>query len=120
MLDEVLRQRVDQFGVARRVGDAHVVHRLNEATAHKMGPDAIADGPGEEGVVRCDAIQSTSFWRGSSSSLIFNGGAVEAARLHQLAGRRIVHIAVGPHEDGRLLRNLAASCGPSAPKNACN
>ena len=49
--DEVLRQRVEQFVVARRVRVAEVVHRIDDALAHQVEPDAVDDRLGEERVV---------------------------------------------------------------------
>ena len=47
---EVLRQRVEQFVVARRVRVAEVVHRIDDALAHQVEPDAVDDRLGEERV----------------------------------------------------------------------
>ena len=45
-------QGVEQLGVARRVGRAHVVERLDQAAAHRVAPEAVDDVAGEERVVR--------------------------------------------------------------------
>ncbi len=54
VVHQVLGQGVEQFGVGRRVGDAHVVERIDDAPAEEVGPVAIGDGPGEERVLRVD------------------------------------------------------------------
>ena len=55
----------EQLGVARRVGQPHVVQRLDHSPAEEVGPVAVDQGVGEEGCPG-SAIQSTSFWRGGS------------------------------------------------------
>ena len=39
-------------GLRRRIGDAHVVERIDDAPAEEVGPVAVGDGPGEERVLR--------------------------------------------------------------------
>ena len=44
---EVVGQGVEQGRVARRVGGAEVVHRIDDPSAHQVGPDAVDDDFGE-------------------------------------------------------------------------
>ena len=50
--DEMARQGVEQLGMNRRVGPAHVVGRIDQSLAEELGPDPVGRGPGEVGVVR--------------------------------------------------------------------
>ena len=50
--DELLGQRLEQFRVAGGVLVAEVVHRVDEAAAQELRPDAVGDRPGEVRVVR--------------------------------------------------------------------
>src|SRR5262245_61650317 len=52
MGDELLCERIEQLGVRRWVGRAHVVQRIDDSPAEEMGPVAIGDGPAEERVFR--------------------------------------------------------------------
>ena len=54
VVDQVLGQGVEQLGVRRRVGDAHVVQRIDDAAAEEVRPVAVGHGPGEERVLRVD------------------------------------------------------------------
>ena len=57
-VDEVLRQRVEQFGIGRRVGFPHVVFRFDDAPAEEVLPIAVDQSLGEERVSFGSAIQS--------------------------------------------------------------
>ena len=52
LLDEVVGQGVEQLGVGRRIGQREVVHRVDDADAEVVAPDAIGEAAGEERVVR--------------------------------------------------------------------
>jgi hypothetical protein len=51
LLNEMVRQCVEEFGVRGRVGIAHVVLRFDEAAVEKVFPIAVGEGFGEERVV---------------------------------------------------------------------
>src|SRR5262249_3991630 len=48
--DEVPCQGVEKFGVAWRIGDAEIVHRIDEAPAQELRPVAVHHGAGELGL----------------------------------------------------------------------
>ena len=58
--DEVLGQGVEQFGVGRRVGGAHVVHRLDQAAAEEVRPQRGWPGCGRRTGCPAAVIQSAS------------------------------------------------------------
>ena len=49
--DEVLGQRVEQFGIARRIRAASVVDRVDDAASQKVGPHPIGHRAGKERIV---------------------------------------------------------------------
>ena len=51
VLDEVLRQRIEQGRVDRRVCVADVVHRLDDPAVEEVAPEAIHEAAGEEAIV---------------------------------------------------------------------
>ena len=51
MVDEVLGHRVEQGRIARRIGGADVVHRLDDPSPKEVAPDTIGRGLGEEWIV---------------------------------------------------------------------
>src|SRR4051812_29126678 len=52
MLHEIARQRVEQFGIARRVGWPEIVDRINDPATEQMKPNSISLRPGELRVAR--------------------------------------------------------------------
>src|SRR5262249_12605234 len=50
--DELTRQLIEQFGMARGVFVVEVVHRVHYADAEEVPPEAVDGGAGEVGVVR--------------------------------------------------------------------
>ena len=51
VLDEVLRQGVEQFGIDGGIGVAEIIDRIDDSASQEMLPDAIDLGAGEEGIV---------------------------------------------------------------------
>ncbi len=51
VVDEMPRQGVEQLGMDRRVGAAHVVGRVDQSLAEELRPDPVGRGPGEVGIV---------------------------------------------------------------------
>ena len=52
LVHQVLRQGVEELGVARRVGGADVVHRFDQAAAQEVRPRTVGQVAGEPRVVR--------------------------------------------------------------------
>ena len=112
LVGEVLRQRIEQFVVARRVRVAEVVDRIDDALAHQVEPDAVGDRLREERVLgRGQPV-------GEHAAAVLAGlhlGVADAhvARLHRLAGARLSDLARACEEDhlrgvGRRGRGLRA------------
>ncbi len=53
-IDQILGQGIEQFRIRGRVGDAHVIERIDDALAEEVGPVAIGDGPREKGILGID------------------------------------------------------------------
>ena len=90
-LDEVVGQGVQQRRVARRVGGAHVVDRLDQAAAEQVGDVAVDDVAGEEAVVRRGQPVGQ---RLPAVARLGDRLAVQRRRLHDLAGARVADLAV--------------------------
>ena len=54
VLHELRRERVEQFRIARRIAGADVVHRIDDAAAEEVAPDAVRHRLGEERILRRD------------------------------------------------------------------
>ena len=50
--DEMLGQGVEQFGVDRRIGPAHVVGRIDQSLAEELSPDPVGHRAREVRVIR--------------------------------------------------------------------
>ena len=119
MLAEVVGQGVEQRAVARRVGGAQVVHRLDQPAAHQVGPDAIDDHPGEVRVVGGGHPVGQRLARVGVGSSLDRGRAEQRPRRQDLAGERMLHLARLRREDDLLAardrrreaRPLAADAG---------
>ena len=68
-LDEVPGQGVEQLRVGRRVGQREVVHRIDDADAEIVAPDAVGEGCGRRTGCPAARIQSNRAWRGSLPAL---------------------------------------------------
>ena len=94
VVDDVLRGRSQQFFVAGRVGDPHVIDRHDEAHAEVVGPDAIGDRPREVRVVgRGHPLGQFQ----AAVGFVFKGDgvAVERRRRLRLAGPGLDEFTVG-------------------------
>ncbi len=52
VLGQLLGQFADEFGIGRRIRNAHIVHRLDDANAVEMRPDDVRDVASEERIAR--------------------------------------------------------------------
>ena len=52
ILNEKFRQGVEQGRIGRRIGQAEIIHRIHEATAHEVGPKTVHLDAGKEGMLR--------------------------------------------------------------------
>ena len=52
ILRQVLRQRIQQFRVRRRVAYPHVIHRLDDSAPEKLRPNNIGEMPREPRIIR--------------------------------------------------------------------
>ena len=93
VLGEVLGQRVEQRVVGRRVGLAEVVVRIDDAAAHQVRPDAVGLGAGEERVLRIGDPVGQRRAGGRPSPPSFERRAAQEARLQDLAGDGMLHLA---------------------------
>ena len=106
--DEMPRQGVEQLGMDRRVGPAHVVGRVDQALAEELRPDPVGRGPGEIGVIgRRHPV-------GQGLARIFVGGdlhglAVEQPRLDRLLGPQMNDLALGIDRDRCATHHRAAA-----------
>ena len=110
--DEVPCQGVEQLGMDRRVGPAHVVGRVDQSLAEELGPDPVGHGPGEVGVV------GGGHPVGQRLARIFVGGdlhglAVEQPRLDRLLGPQMDDLALGIDRD---LGACPSSARPPPPR----
>lgn len=116
VLDEILRQRIEQFGIAGRIRDAHVIHGIDQATAHEMSPIPIDDGTGEERIAWLyHPIHQPLAWVLILVDL--QARPIQPMRLHDFAGGRIANLPIGPNEDRRLLGGFTTLAAQSAKKS---
>src|SRR5262249_40233421 len=52
VVEEVLRQRIKQLRIRRRIAQGEVVHRIDDADPEVMAPDAVDETAGKERVIR--------------------------------------------------------------------
>ena len=71
VIDEILRQRVEQRRVARRIRGADIVHRIDDAAAEEVAPHAVR----------------RSTWRRTDSPSTSAIGEACAARWHRSESR---------------------------------
>ena len=69
VLDEILGQRGEQLFVRSRVGGAHVIHRVDQAAAHEVGPHAVHYGPREVRVLWAESASWRNAARRSSGRI---------------------------------------------------
>ena len=86
---EIVGERVEQRTVARRIGRAQVVHRLDQAAAHQVGPDPVDDHAGKKRVVVADDPVGQHLSRiavGVRDKLLFGltGGSAAAPPVYRL------------------------------------
>ena len=109
LLGEVDGQRVEQFGVAGRVGGPHVVDRLDQSAAQQIGHVAVDHVAGEKRIV--GAGQPV----GKRLPPVGRFGrrlAFERRRLHHLAGARVAHFAAGADQHDLLVAEQAEFLAP--------
>src|SRR5262249_61552079 len=52
VLREIAGQSIEKLLVARRIGDGEVVNGMNQTYAEVVGPNAVHEASGKEGIVR--------------------------------------------------------------------
>ena len=93
LLDELLRQLVEQLGIGRRIARADVVERLDDADADEVAPDAVDVALGEILVVR-DWSSTRPVARGASRPASSSNFAAKGNfGSRDLAGAQVRHFA---------------------------
>ena len=78
--DELLRQRVEQFGMRRWIGGAEIIDGIDNAAPHQVIPNAVDLGFGEERILRTrDPLRQRLQISKVGAALVTHA---EEARLH--------------------------------------
>ena len=103
-------QGIEQFGMNRRIGPAHVVGRIDQSLAEELSPDPVGRRPGEVGVV------GRSHPGGELLARVFVGGdghglAIQQPRLDRLFGAQVNDLPLGLIE----MASRSIICPPPGP-----
>src|SRR5207302_837749 len=81
------------LGIARRIGVADVVDRLDQAAAEEVGPDAVGEVAGEPGIVRSGEPRGKGLATLARTRLVRHWRP-ERVRAHGFAGARMLRLWV--------------------------
>ena len=100
VLDQLAAKLLVKLGIDRRIADANVVDRLDDADAEEVGPDAIGHAGGEEGIV--GRGQPVGQHLAAVLAVAIGLRPAEEFRFHHAAADGMVHLAAAAIEDDRL------------------
>src|SRR6266550_2139783 len=112
----MLRKRVEQGAIDRRIAYSHVINLLDDAAAEEMGPYDVGQILGEVRIVVRNNPHSQQL--PAIAALAIGRGAAQELWRHYAAADEMIHLAATRIEHDRLARigtlltaNLREECG---------